>query len=101
MNQPSREIRREVLRGLFQFQCFCPACANDYQFHSLPKHPRNFKVPSEESPSQFKDAVTEFKKHCAYTKKHFKNYPSQEHYLVQERISNLLIHMRELENFPL
>jgi hypothetical protein len=101
MNQPSRKIRREVLREGFQFECLCPACVNDYQFDSLPSHPQKFKPLPKSLPNQFKDAVTDFKEQCEYTKKYFKNYPSQELAVVQERMTNLLIYMREIELFPL
>jgi hypothetical protein len=86
--EPSTEKRQqEIIQG-FQFICSCFACVNNWnqrKILEMPRLERNFDWPPRNIPKNFKDAVEEFKRNCAYIKKNFKHFPSQELYLIMQR----------------
>jgi hypothetical protein len=73
----------------------CSSPVYDYSFTNL-----NFYELEKDFPKDFKRLVKAFKERCDYMKKHFKNYPALELFITQKQMTDIVIRMSALLQYP-
>lgn len=82
-------MRRAALLKHFEFECTCPACVADYR-PDLTFTDRGLNYMKNYPKMTIEEILAEFKEHCEYYKKDFKQYPSNELLFFQKTIIGTL-----------
>jgi hypothetical protein len=95
---PNKEERRAALLKCYMFECYCPACVNDYPpgTSMLQKDPlfKSSLNPKSSGKSKIDQASN-------YITKNFQFHPSQELFMCEQQIKRVISEVCWLHDWPL